>query len=117
MYASDAPGTIRAPSEYTEFDDDEDLPLRLAAFAASIPVLVDQEDAAAQTPAPKRALRPREVVSPAETGRPETSKEFAKRIRKLLLHGLRYKPTEGVSPEDTNTNNQHEVTTVIESAD
>lgn len=40
MYSNDLPGTVRAASEYTIFDDDEDLPLRLASFAISIPVLV-----------------------------------------------------------------------------
>ena len=71
----------------------------------------------AQTPSAKRALRPRKAIPPAETGHPETSKEFAKRIRKLVLHGPRSEPAEGVSPEDTNTDNQLGVTTVIESAD
>lgn len=91
LYSNDAPGTVRAPSEFTQYDEDEDLPARLASFNISMPVLVDAEGAAAQAgasqPQVRRSTRRRAQVPPAETGRPETSLEFAKRIHKLVLHG------------------------------
>ncbi|THG93004.1 hypothetical protein EW026_g8102 [Hermanssonia centrifuga] len=97
IYANDAPGTVRAASEYTIYDDDEDLPQRLAAFSISIPVLVDVEGAAAhgKTAAPTVRRSPRGHVRLTETGRPETSREFAKWIRKLVVHGPRIQQVEG----------------------
>ncbi len=106
MYSNDAPGTVRAASEYTIFDDDEDLPLRLASFAVTIPVLVGTEGRASQAPR-RRSLR---LVQAAETGQPETAKEFSKRIHKLVVHGPRTRRAEGApvevpvqAPTDLNT--------------
>lgn len=41
------------------------------------------------------------MVEPAETGQPEMSREFAKRICKLTLHGSRARGAEGVSGMET----------------
>lgn len=80
IYSSDAPGTVRARSEYTFHDvinDDVDV-------APVLPILSGIE----ATAATQRKLRPRKVVPPAETGRPETSREFAARVRdKFVLRG------------------------------
>ena len=40
-YSNGAPGAARSPSEFTEHDDEEDLPLRLASFATSLITPVD----------------------------------------------------------------------------
>lgn len=74
IYSNDQPGTVRARSEYTYHDvvdDDGDV-----AFTDVQPVLAGIEAVAAVPP-----RRSRRVVPGAETGRPETSKEFAKRVK------------------------------------
>ena len=44
IYSNDAPGTVRAPSEYTEFDDSGDaIGARIATQAISMPVLTGLE--------------------------------------------------------------------------
>ncbi|KAI0077428.1 hypothetical protein K474DRAFT_1596014, partial [Panus rudis PR-1116 ss-1] len=49
-----------------------------------------------RTPTVKQRVRiPRPAPPPAETGRPETSKEFAKRIKRVVLHRPRARPQEG----------------------
>ncbi|PSS18923.1 hypothetical protein PHLCEN_2v3139 [Hermanssonia centrifuga] len=93
LYSNDLPGTVRAASEYTVFDDDEDLPLRLASFAITVPVLVGPEGRASQATAPRR--RSARLAAPAETGRPETAVEFSKRIKRLVVHGPRPQRAEG----------------------
>lgn len=100
LYSNDAPGTVRAQSEYTQFDDDDDLPLRLEAFGISVPVLVNTEGRAARNSVTNtNELKPRRrsprLALPPETGRPETAKEFSKRIRKLIVHGPRAQRAEG----------------------
>ncbi|THG94498.1 hypothetical protein EW026_g6987 [Hermanssonia centrifuga] len=97
MYSNDAPGTVRAASEYTIFDDDEDLPLRLASFAITVPVLTSTEGRASQANRPPR--RSPRLATPADTGRPETSKEFSKRIKKVVLHGPRAQRPEGAAAD------------------
>ncbi|RPD52025.1 hypothetical protein L227DRAFT_515427, partial [Lentinus tigrinus ALCF2SS1-6] len=47
---------------------------------------------------PGARSRGRKPVDPAETGRPETSREFAKRIRRVVLHGPHAEQQEGVRP-------------------
>ncbi|KAI0366026.1 hypothetical protein BV20DRAFT_953211, partial [Pilatotrama ljubarskyi] len=46
-----------------------------------------------------RPRRPRAPLPGAETGRPETSREFAKRIKRLTVHGPREQREEGTSRE------------------
>ncbi|EJF59637.1 hypothetical protein DICSQDRAFT_171815 [Dichomitus squalens LYAD-421 SS1] len=68
IYSNDRPGTVRAPSEYTSFDEEGDFGSSLRTFAISVPVLVDPEsvvaaEAAEAVPGPTvattRVLRPR----------------------------------------------------------
>ncbi|PIL25630.1 hypothetical protein GSI_11379 [Ganoderma sinense ZZ0214-1] len=47
IYSNDQPGTVRAPSEYTQHDDGAAAPVSLSAHAVSVPVLVDVEGRAA----------------------------------------------------------------------
>ncbi|TFK79826.1 hypothetical protein K466DRAFT_469313, partial [Polyporus arcularius HHB13444] len=44
--------------------------------------------------------RTRAAAAPADTGRAETSREFAKRIHRVVLHGPRGERQEGVRPVD-----------------
>ncbi len=80
IYSNDAPGTVRARSEYTYHDvvnDDVDI------IKDDLPILAGLE---------ARALGQRRtrVEVLAETGRPETSKEFAARVRdNFVLKGPR----------------------------
>ena len=69
MYSNDAPGTVRARSEYTYHDViDNDV---LLTHGISMPVLTGLEAAA--------------VTLGAESGRPETSREFAARMRNFFV--------------------------------
>jgi hypothetical protein len=77
MYSNDAPGTVRARSEYTYHDvisNDA-----LLSHGISMPVFAGMEAATVVPRAPG-----------AETGRPETSREFATRMRDhFVLKGPR----------------------------
>jgi hypothetical protein len=133
LYSNDAPGTVRAPSEYVQFADkgvDEALHNLI-----SMPVLVGTE--AGDNVAPLRHSRrpnkgiPRERLDPtpeprslvnrgkrgvahepgpqpilalAESGRPETATEFARRMHdRFVLRGPRER-TEGGMTEETRHN-------------
>ena len=57
---------------------------------------------AGQVTAGKTTVRParrRATVPPPETGRPETAKEFVKRIKRVVLHGPHKGQREGERPE------------------
>jgi hypothetical protein len=128
MYAFDAPGTERSPSEYTEFDTDVDdngerplplvsMPLLVGAEALAsvirrstrVPVTPRQRDASPEgglarpgRVAGRATNRPGGICNcveqPAETGRPETAKEFARRVKDhfvLLGPGERKKGGKG----------------------
>ncbi|OBZ66142.1 Transposon Ty3-I Gag-Pol polyprotein [Grifola frondosa] len=71
----------------------------LEAQAISVPVLTGSE-AKAIMPA-RRSTRLRTTLPDTSTGRPETSKEFAKRIKRVVLHGPRAERQEGGSPAET----------------
>ena len=81
IYSNDRPGTIRAPSEYAQHDNDDGLPRRLPLLGISNPVLVGIEASAAQ-PMPSRRNND-------SSRKAETSTEFAKRIKRVVLHGPR----------------------------
>ncbi|KAJ2921120.1 hypothetical protein H1R20_g15976, partial [Candolleomyces eurysporus] len=74
MYSNDAPGTIRAPSEYTYFDVADSDTSGLAKSTA--PLLTGLEALSAVI----SSCRSRRTVPSAETGREETSSEWAARI-------------------------------------
>ena len=138
MYSNDAPGTVRAASEYAQLAD-AGIESALASLV-SMPVVVGLEagavapavrasarpnkgvpreclDPVPLAPGPSRALstaagisrKPREQrgddtlhkqrhgpLLPAETGRPETAAEFAKRVRnRFVLCGPRERPVGG----------------------
>ncbi|CAL1702710.1 unnamed protein product [Somion occarium] len=148
IYSNDRPGTVRAASEYTTFDETSLQPTFLESLSISVPVYVGIEAQAVQphlshhgaharmitapsripttiTPQPvlvraahkqarrnpsspasvasdgiSRPARECRVKSPllaAETGWPETSKEFAKRIKRVMLHVNREQRQEGES--------------------
>ncbi|KAJ2913330.1 hypothetical protein MD484_g7080, partial [Candolleomyces efflorescens] len=83
IYSNDAPGTVRAPSEYTYFDVQEDDSPSLTKLTA--PVLTGLEALAAVVD----SRRTRRIVPPAESGRPENDKEWAARIAATKSFALR----------------------------
>lgn len=137
LYSNDQPGTVRMSSEYTQHDDDNDLPQLIESLPISKPVFVGLEASAMQLRSrlplsqpkgssasnpPRKELRKvtakpdkpspsqtqpekrRKVVPPpAETGRPETSREFAKRIKRVVLHGPRQQRQEGGRSTDNHS--------------
>jgi hypothetical protein len=77
MYSDDRPGTVRAPSEYTLSDGPmSSIPVSMV----SMPLLVGAEALA-------DSLSIRTIVAndAPETGRPETAREFSKRIKRVRL--------------------------------
>ena len=113
LYSNEAPGTVRAPTEYTEHDDFD--PARLAVHEISMPVLVGTEGESAvpvfatrvDTEAPVRR-RGRPPVAPAESGRAETGREFAARVAPFFtLNG----PRGGENAEASSSRVQLEDTT------
>jgi hypothetical protein len=77
IYSNDSPGTERAESEYTVFDNDDDDPAELVTDM----VLLAGLDAVVAT-------HRNSEESGAETGRPESSKEFARRMKdRFVLRG------------------------------
>ena len=143
IYTNDAPGTVRAPGEYVQHDEDDGFTIALSAVDITAPVFTAHEGAALMAVGPRRTrsrarsdavasaapspgpqepvahaarmapadlaaspplpdttarLRPRRTRKPtpgADTGRPETSKEFARRIKRVVLHGPRAGRQEG----------------------
>jgi hypothetical protein len=74
LYSNDAGGTVRARSEYTYHDMvDEDPKI---SHPITMPLLAGMEAVAVT-----RRPRVKKVIPPAETGRPETAKEFAARVK------------------------------------
>ena len=191
IYAHGQPGTVRAPSKYTQFDEEGNFSAVLQSFAISAPVSMDPEsivglEQLSSPPkpaamsgghvlrprlpkpvpvtapqkkgksrhtqngdlpavsslwaegdlvlegasAPEAAPQPREVsherahpmnqvgtpmtaskvtthpvwahplIPPPETGHPETAKEFAKCIKRVVLHGPHVEQREGVQPAE-----------------
>jgi RNase H-like domain found in reverse transcriptase/Reverse transcriptase (RNA-dependent DNA polymerase)/Integrase zinc binding domain len=72
IYSNDAPGTVRSEAEYTQHNDSR---IYLEAHGISAPLLAGLEAVAERRP------RARKVLPPAETGRPETGAEFARRVK------------------------------------
>ena len=123
IYSNDPPGTVRAASEYTMFDDHDAVLAALESHAISVPILVELEgrastelSVAAAAPsrrsqrllqsegsiasgAARRQRRGRTLPPPPESGRPETAREFSKRIRRVVLHGPRGQRQEGEKTE------------------
>jgi hypothetical protein len=87
MYSNDSGGTVRAASEYTYFDvvnDDVDIG---SLDDVTVPILAGID---AQVAVQRKPRAPRKQPEPAETGRPETSKEFAARMKSnFALRGPR----------------------------
>jgi hypothetical protein len=76
IYSEDKEGMVRAPSEFTL---DEESMSSLLVSLISIPLLVANE-------AEADVLRiAASGIAPPESGRPETSKEFAQRIKRVRL--------------------------------
>jgi len=98
MYSNDSGGTIRAPSEYTYFDVmNEDVEVD-GVLDVTVPVLAGLDASVAVQRKPRAT---RKKPEPAETGRPETSKEFAARMKdRFALRGPRQRK-EGEGEEET----------------
>ena len=87
MYSSDSPGTERARSEFTSFDFTDEDPTDMKNEMT----LLAGMEAIVATHKPPRSKK----ILGAETGRPETSKEFAQRMAdRFILRGPRER-TEG----------------------
>ncbi|CAA7269982.1 unnamed protein product [Cyclocybe aegerita] len=104
IYSNDAPGTVRALSEYTEHND-SGMPMSERALKViSAPVLVGLEGEVATFAVNYvRRKNKKATNSPAETGRPETAEEFAARVGdSFVLHGP-CERTEGEGQKDQGT--------------
>jgi hypothetical protein len=98
IYSNDSPGTIRARSEFTEFDAMDEEPMVLVTNS----VLLAGMEAVVAT------HRPSDLG--AESGRPETSKEFAQRMKnKFVLRGPQER-TKGGSGSDEPLTTQQSIT-------
>ena len=87
MYSNDCRGTERARSEFTSFDIMDEDPVEIGG---ELTLLAGME-AIVATHKPPRSKK----LLGAETGRPETSREFAQRMKEqFVLRGPR-EPTEG----------------------
>ncbi|CAA7263787.1 unnamed protein product [Cyclocybe aegerita] len=89
IYSNDAPGTVRAPSEYTEYDNTAPS-MKVACAMIEAPILVGMEAVCATANVNYVGRRSKRVCERegAETGRPETSDEFAARVKdSFTLHG------------------------------
>ncbi len=99
MYSADAPGTVRARSEYTYHDVvDDDAPV--GDFSQTdMPILAGIEAVIA---VPRHR---RQAVAPAQSGRAETSREFAARqSSNFILRGPHERKEGGSGHPDTETN-------------
>jgi hypothetical protein len=96
IYSNDAPGTVRSRSEYTYHDVvDEDLEFN----QQDIPILAGLEAKAAVQ---KPSRKPQSKVLGAETGRPETGREFAARMKDhFVLRGPGERKEGGNSTQTT----------------
>ncbi|KIN99114.1 hypothetical protein M404DRAFT_78798, partial [Pisolithus tinctorius Marx 270] len=112
MYEFDAPGTIRAHSEYLHHDLDVE---EYRSTPVMDPIPPVDEGVEVETPTkdqPERSgkgtlRRHRAPTPPAETGRPETGIEFARRVKDrfvLLGPGERKKGGKGSGPPPPITN-------------
>lgn len=117
IYAFDAPGTMRAPSEFTDYDEDEAWPRRLSQLGVTTPVITGLEANAvliaqrrnttrADDGKPVRKPRTKKPVEPAETGRPETAQEFSKRIKRVVLKAPPEQRQEGARVPSTSTDDE-----------
>jgi len=119
IYSNDAPGTVRARSEYTYHDVVDD----------DVSILSDDLLILAGLEAWASGQRHRRVPDPAETGRPETSKEFAARVcdtfvlkgpqnkPRLILRGPGEQKEGGSSPDTTEKENLRSPLAVMPNAD
>ena len=88
IYSFNAPGTVRAASEYTKHDDTA-CRIVHALQAVLNPVLVSSEGVAVSFAVNYVGHKNKKAAeSPAETGRPETGEEFAARVQdEFVLRG------------------------------
>lgn len=73
LYSADAPGTVRAASEYTMYDEGDAFGSRLARLAVSSPVFAGLEAMAVRTRAQVR--RPRDIAAVAPVGLPAGTRD------------------------------------------
>ncbi|KAJ3511636.1 hypothetical protein NLJ89_g3978 [Agrocybe chaxingu] len=127
IYSNDAPGTVRAPGEYTEHDEQENPSASLHGVIDLIaaPVLVGMEAECASMNinfVGRKSKRVQEREG-AETRRPETSDEFAARVKdmftlkgpeKLAIRIPKRTPDGRLVPEKESANNSTSPMTVNE---
>lgn len=116
IYSNDAPGTVRAASEYTEYDEPENgTTMQDAMEVIAAPVLVGIEAACTAIAEDiglsavgeinpnfvgRRSKKARERPG-AETGRPETAEEFAARVKDSFVIKGPKQVQEGASTSST----------------
>lgn len=99
MYSNDSPGTERAPSEFTAFDVTDEEPVELVSDM----VLLSGIDAVVAT---HKSSGPNRTELGAESGRPETAREFAHRMKdRFVLCGPQDR-TKGGKEKDTTSSQQ-----------
>jgi hypothetical protein len=104
IYSNDSPGTERAPSEFTVFDVTDEEPIELVSDM----VLLAGIDAVVAT---HKNSGPNRTDSGADTGRPETSREFAQRMSgKFVLRGPQDR-TKGGKETDKEASSTHQIPT------
>jgi RNase H-like domain found in reverse transcriptase/Integrase zinc binding domain len=105
MYSNESPGTVRGPSEYTEYDDNNE---HLGIHEISMPLLAGVEAVAVRiTPQHARKTEPG-----AETGRPETKKEWLSRIKDhFVLKGPREQKEGGKETDNVDSTQRASVLT------
>lgn len=92
IYSNDQPGTIHASSEYTQHDDNKPFAVKIHSLRISTPILVGIKALAVQ-PSCSSAH-----ITAVKELQPETAKEFAKRIKHVVLRVPEQQ--EGMSPAD-----------------
>ena len=97
LYSNDSPGTVRARSEYTEFDIvDEDyvnVETNMVMLAGLDAVVATHRDS---------------TLPGADSGRPETSKEFARRMKdRFVLRGPQDRTEGGLGSKEQPTTPTH----------
>lgn len=85
LYSNDAPGTVRTTAEYVQHDNTSP---SVRLFGVSTPIKVDGEARATMRRSERLGAKTEAAPTTAPRApQPETSKVFAKRVRKLVLHG------------------------------
>lgn len=110
MYSADAPGTVRAASEYAQHDETS-TPVRILGISAPVKTGAEaratmRKERVLPDTARLATLRNR-PPPPTATKKAETSKEFAKRIKKVVLR-VPERPEGGLAQANKESEQQSE---------